>query len=212
MILVRHGREVFRPCQNIAVHPTTRFRIAKADLLLAMEQGATAILHSHPGASSDPSMIDRAGCEETGLRWIILGLPDGDVTTIEPSGYEAPLVGRPYVFGVFDCWSLIRDYFIQEIGIPLPDFERREDFWLRGENLYLDHAEEAGFVRVPEECLREHDVVLMALNSPIPNHGSVYVGDMKILHHRTNRLSGHDVFGGYWQKSTTHVFRHRSLV
>ena len=71
-------------------------------------------------------------------------------------------------------------------------------------------AEKAGFTKVQD--LKEHDVILMALGSTIVNHAAVYIGDNKVLQHCTNRLSSRDVYGGYWQKNTHCVVRHRSLL
>ena len=36
------------------------------------------------------------------------------------------------------------------------------------------------------------------------------LGDGLILHHLQGRLSSRDVYGGYWQKITTHILRHRT--
>jgi cell wall-associated NlpC family hydrolase len=51
----------------------------------------------------------------------------------------------------------------------------------------------------------------MQVASPVPNHASVYLGDGLILHHLQGRLSSRDVYGGYWQKVSTHALRHPDL-
>ena len=48
----------------------------------------------------------------------------------------------------------------------------------------------------------------MQVASPVPNHAAVYLGDGLILHHLQGRLSSRDVYGGYWQKITTHILRY----
>ena len=58
-----------------------------------------------------------------------------------------------------------------------------------------------------------HEVLLMQVATRgIENHGDVFVGDGTILHHLYGRLSGHDVWGGYWKQHTTLVLRHRDLM
>jgi hypothetical protein len=51
----------------------------------------------------------------------------------------------------------------------------------------------------------------MQVASPVPNHAAIYLDDGPILHHLQGRLSSRDVYGGYWQKITTHTLRHQLL-
>jgi len=112
---------------------------------------------------------------------------------------------------VLDCYSLIRDWYAQERGIDLPDFTRFDEWWKRGENLYLDNFAGAGFHVVEPADMNLGDVLLMQVASPVPNHAAIYLGDGLILHHLQGRLSSRDVYGGYWQKITTHTLRHQLL-
>jgi cell wall-associated NlpC family hydrolase len=50
----------------------------------------------------------------------------------------------------------------------------------------------------------------MQLESNLPNHAAIYIGDQQILHHVQGRLSSRDVLGGYYIKSTAMVLRHES--
>ena len=90
------------------------------------------VCHSHPFASPQPSAADRAMCELTRLPWLIVNHPLGDVCAFVPIGYRTPLLGRPFVHGVHDCYSLIRDHYAWELGIELPDFPRAERWWEQG--------------------------------------------------------------------------------
>lgn len=81
-------------------------------------------------------------------------------------------------------------------------------------NLYLDNFGSAGFgvANLTDRTdLKVGDVLLMQVASPVPNHAAVYLGDGLILHHLQGRLSSRDVYGGYWQKVTTHALRHPDL-
>ena len=105
----------------------------------------------------------------------------------------------------------MRDWFRSERGVLLPNFARFDDWWKRGENLYLDNFSRVGFEVVNFADLRNllpGDCFLMQVASPVPNHAAVYLGDGLILHHLQGRLSSRDVYGGYWQKVTTHVLRY----
>jgi cell wall-associated NlpC family hydrolase len=76
--------------------------------------------------------------------------------------------------------------------------------------LYVDNFATAGFAVVDPDDLRVGDVLLMQVHSEVPNHAAIVLGDGLILHHLQGRLSSRDVYGGYWQKITTHTLRHQS--
>lgn len=216
LLLVHKGRQIYAPCRNLGVG-TDQFVIHPEDYFHADRRGQiVAVVHSHPNLPAAPSQADRVACEATGLPWFIVSYPGGDWRQLTPEGYVAPLVGRQWAHGVLDCYSLLRDWYAQERGIELLDFARLDEWWLRGENLYVDNFAKAGFAPVEGAGLggidpEEGDVLLMQIASPVPNHAAIYLGDGLILHHLQGRLSSRDVYGGYWRKVTTHVLRYRQF-
>lgn len=210
VVLVERGRSSYVPCRNVAVEGG-QFEIHGEDLAAAEERGSVVcVVHSHPDAAPTPSEADRVMCERSGLPWVIIGWPTGAVATLRPSGYQAPLVGRPFMHGVLDCYAIIRDWYARELGIELPDYDRGDRWWLRGEDLYMRWYLEAGFARIDGPPQR-HDMILMQIAAPVVNHGAVYLGDGLILQHCAGRLSSRDVYGGYWQRCTRAVMRHRDV-
>ncbi len=205
------GGEYWR-CKNLADTPIEHFIIDPRDYAAAEEAGEiTAVVHSHPNASANPSPADRVACEESGLPWWIVGLPSGTWRSCTPCGYTEPLIGRPFTHGVLDCYALIRDWYRIERDIDLPNFERRDDWWLRGCDLYLDHCAEAGFRCVSRQAPPHPevgDVVLMQIRANVSNHGAIWLGSDVILQHLYGRLSGRVTYGGYWRKHTTHWLRY----
>ena len=211
LVVVAKGRERYWPCRNLAVG-SDQFVMDPHDYAAACEAGEVmSVVHSHPNLSPEPSQADRVSCEASGLPWHIVSVPTERWSYMEPAGYVAPLVGREWSHGVLDCYSLIRDWYAQERGIDLPDFTRFDEWWKRGENLYLDNFESAGFHATDAMDMNPGDVLLMQVASPVPNHAAIYLGDGLILHHLQGRLSSRDVYGGYWQKITTHTLRHQLL-
>lgn len=206
LVIIRKGREVYRTCKNLAVQ-TDQFVLCPDDYSAAEAEGeVVAVVHSHPNASPLPSQADQVSCEATGLEWHIVNVPTGAWHSFKPTGYVAPLVGRVFSHGVLDCYAIIRDWYKQDRGIDLLDFDRHDGWWSRGQNLYLDNFGKAGF----ERCADLHDgaVLLMQIGSPVPNHAAIYLGDNMVLHHLQGRLSSRDMYGGYWQKHTTHILRY----
>lgn len=208
LLVIRKGREVYFSCRNIGVG-TDQFVIHPEDYAQADSEGEiVGVVHSHPNLPPTPSQADRVACEASGMPWYIVGVPIEAWAMIKPSGYVAPLVGRSWSHGVLDCYSLVQDWFEVNRGVMLPSFPRFDEWWKRGENLYLENFSNVGFVAIDAADIEAGDCFLMQVASPVPNHAAVYLGDGLILHHLQGRLSSRDVYGGYWQKITTHVLRY----
>lgn len=207
LIITTTTGPVFVPCRNMA-HGTDHFAIHPEDYAGAAERGEiVGVIHSHPDASANPSQADIVACEQSKLPWHIVGWPTGVWRSITPSGYVAPLLGRTWSHGVLDCLALIIDYHAQVLGVHVPDFERHDEWWYKGGNMYIDHHKAAGFTFVPTEDLRPNDVILMQVLADVPNHGAIYIGNNKVLHHLHKRVSCIDIYGGYWQRHTYGILR-----
>ena len=53
------------------------------------------------------------------------------------------LVGRQWQYGVFDCYSIVKDYY-ELLGINLPDYERPNDFQTC-KSIFLNDANKLNF-------------------------------------------------------------------
>lgn len=220
-LIVGVGKKArFIPCTNISSEPRTSFRIAPKEWARAADLGeVVAIWHSHVEVNNKPSDADRAGCEATQVPWLISSIyKQGEKfhhsapNTFEPSGFLMPYLERPYVFGTFDCYSLVVDYYQREYGIHLEHGQdkRIERWWHQGIDFIGDHYAANGFKVVSDDSWEEGDVLAFAINSPIPNHVAIYVTGDIILHHMVNRLSRRETCGAYWRTHMTHHLRHES--
>lgn len=193
------------------------FCISADDWIKAEELGTIAcIIHSHVDCSNLPSVADKVACEHIGLPWYIVSLVDDSWNEIVPTGYVPDLIGREFYHGVVDCYTLCSDWYKINRNIDLPHFHRKDDWWANGENLYVDNFESAGFEKLPTidgeldfASAQPGDAFLMQIQSDVPNHAAIYLGDGVIIHHLHGRLSSRDVFGGYYQKHTTHILRYK---
>jgi proteasome lid subunit RPN8/RPN11 len=207
VIATRYGQQLVI-CENQSEVPDN-FVISASDYLRAHNLGLPiGVVHSHCYLPPDPSEADKVQCEQSKLPWHILSVPTGKWRSISPSDYKAPLIGREFTHGVLDCYTLIRDYYQEVLGIHLRDFARDYEWWTRGQNLYLENFHHAGFREVRPEDIAKHDVLLMQIHSDVVNHGAIYVGDGQMLHHLNRRLSTREVYGGYYQRHTARVLRH----
>ena len=210
LVAIVKGRERYFPCHNRAADASEMFILDPDDYAATEDTGQiTEVFHSHPYSAATASEADRVGCEKSGLPWSICNPDLNTWDYIEPCGFRAPLVGREWVWGLTDCWALVRDWYTEN-GIPIRDWERPidpRDF--ERAPFFDDCWQEAGFTRITEDDdLRRGDAVLLSLNSPGLDHVGVYVGDQLLLHHLRGRLSSCDLYGGWLQKCTGKVLRH----
>lgn len=211
LVAVVKGRQRYVPCRNLA-EKTGDFVLHPEDWAAAEDAGTiVAVVHSHPNLPPRPSQADLVGCEKSGLPWLIVSWPSGEVREFAPTGYRAPFEGRAFAIGVLDCWSLIRDYYAATLSIDLPDFPREDRWWEKGHDLYTRFHREAGF-HIVADAPRANDLIVMQIGSRDPSHGAVFLGDGRILHHLAGRLSSRDVYGGWYRKVTRHVMRHERLM
>lgn len=214
LAIIVKGKLVYKRCKNISAGK--QFIMAPEDYAECEDLGEiVGICHSHIDESVEPSQTDKLGIENTNKPWIIVNPKTEEYSVTFPSGFKLPLIGREFKHGTVDCLSLIRDYYKQELNIDMPDFVREDNWWLNGGDMYRDNFAACGFVKVGGSeftALNKHDVIVMQVCSPVPNHGAVYVGDNVILQHCQDRLSSRDVYGGYWRKATNMVLRHKELL
>lgn len=214
LVAVVKGKQQYFHCRNIApgkedfiLDPLDYIRVH--DFVESHAGQIVAVIHSHPSTAAIPSMADKVGCEQSGLRWFIFSHKTGEWSLFDPSGYQAPLVGRPFKHGIFDCYSALRDWYKLKRGIEIPDYDRDQEWWRKGQNLLMDNFRSAGFEQTNESHLQEGDVLLINICSSVVNHCAVYVGDDQVFHQTMNRLSSREVYGGWLKKNTRMALRYK---
>ncbi|WP_061175526.1 C40 family peptidase [Caballeronia pedi] len=222
VVVRRDASLVYVACRNVATEHE-HFVIDGNDYARAEDTGLVmAIAHSHPYQSPEPSLADRTGIERTGLPWLIVNVPTGHYTITRPSGFNAPLVGRPFVHGVHDCYSIVRDYYAEQ-GVMLNDYPRAFGWWEQrgGPDLYRQNFAKEGFHIVlahsPQTLddynrIKRNDLLLMNIRAAHDNHMAVYLGGGVMLHHLIGQASKREAYQEFYQRRTTAVLRHERFM
>lgn len=198
------------PKENLAADPTKGFEMAEDTWLNSGPiQG---VLHSHTLAKGgiNVSKEDMAGHLATLVPWGVC-LTDGSACTdhiwLDDNNINAPLIGRPFIPGIFDCYSAGMAYYWQTLGIRLKDYPRDDSWWEHGENMLLDFFLDAGFKEVNKEDVKVGDAILNQLGSSKINHCAIVLEGNLIYHHLTKRPSRREVMGG-WLRQARKVIRY----
>ena len=204
--------------KNLSHEPKRSFYMDPTAWLSAREAGGEVIgvFHSHPDRSPKPSMPDRQQCEATGLPWLIVSPHTGRHEWLEPEGFKAPLVRRPFAWGVFDCSTLLRDYYEYTLGLTIwiPEGYAWR-FWKErpAPRVFESAIERNDVVAIPKEEIRLHDMIFMRLASyHVINHCGMYLGNGELLHHMVDCLSGAGVYDERLRRATVMVCRCASMM
>lgn len=211
--IIAKGR--YHPCKNIHDSPIDHFAIAPKDYARIEKKGdIQTVFHSHVGSFNKFSPHDARVCRQMNVPWLMYCTGTDEWHYADPTG-NAPYLGRQWHYGIQDCYSLARDFYLRELAIELDDFERKEEFeWTNPNwNMFEENLESQGFITCDSPG-KKGDIFLMQLDAPHPNHFGVLVEPERNIfyHHLLDRLSEANVYGGYWEKNTSKILRHKELL
>ena len=195
------------PVKNEHSMPRVGFKISPLDYM-AYGGDAICMYHSHPHGEARASEGDIEVYEVTNLPQLVINWPYGQMSMYGVA--SAPLLGRPFVYGIFDCYALVRTYYMEQYGVELTDYVRPRFGWweLGAEDPFNHYYGHAGFRRV-EKDVQPGDLVLLRLAGSVKaNHVGVITDNSKMLHHRLNSFSCEVSYDGYYRDNTTAVLRY----
>lgn len=115
---------------------------------------------------------------------------------------------RVYIYGVTDCFTLIRDYFRNNYGIYLPsNIDRSFGWWFMGRDLYTDNFASYGFQET-RDYIKKDDVLIFRFDTGAPSHAAIYMGDGMMLHHMLGRFSCIEPYDGSYKMNLVGVLRY----
>jgi cell wall-associated NlpC family hydrolase len=197
--------------KNISNDPSMEVDLSVKDKLkVAKSQG---FIHSHPDGPHYPSETDMLSQMSAKIPYGIVACTNDSCSNsiwLDDNTLSISLDNRPFVHGIFDCYSLIRAWYFQNKNVILMDFAREFDWWEDNpqEDLYLKNFEKAGFKKIPDgEAMKEGDVILMNIQSSCVSHAAIYLGNNQLIHHLRNKITKKSVATS-WKKFFHTVVRY----
>jgi proteasome lid subunit RPN8/RPN11 len=201
------------PSINISEDPERHFRISREAMIETYKnKNVEAIIHSHidyPHASE----ADMRNQEAMNIPWGIAFVNDGKKGGIHFWGKQLSvmqLMERPFIHGIYDCYSLVADFYKLNFKMDLPVVPREYGWWEQGKDLLRDGFEAAGFKPVAIAC-KMGDILLFKMRQPKLSHCMLHIGDDELIHHARNRLSTNVNVYKPIVKRANLILRHKDL-
>ena len=199
-------------CRNISDQPDTFVMNAQdtADYI----DDAKACWHSHADYSGF-SPADIKASKTLNMPYAVWNCGGSEAFWLDPS-QDAGLLGRAWNYGVYDCYSAVRDWYKQQLGIQLGDYPRRyEGEWSKPGFVFFEKNFAAeGFAKLPSGAeLVRGDVILFRIrNQDVCNHVAVVEDPAanKLYQHLIGRLAGTTSYSAYFRENAYMVVRRAS--
>lgn len=202
-------KKKYIPCENIHCEPEAHWKIDDNDIVKASKKGTLeAIIHSHPFKSDLTNVHSFVKNDEVRLPWapsvhdmetqLAYAIPFGIIIVnevgageiiwfgdqVKDLGYE----GRPFISGVYDCWTLIRSYYKKEYDIVLLNYPHYPIATNKKAKNNRPFMRKAGFKMIKQKDLQPGDLIGYKFGR-YAQHIAIYTGGDQILHQIQNQLS-----------------------
>jgi proteasome lid subunit RPN8/RPN11 len=186
----------YEPFKNKSPSPEDSFLIQSDRFNRYYIEGRVeCIIHSHnnyPYASVE----DQDQQKEMEVPFGIINLVNKSVKNVVFWGDQLPiqdLIGRPFFWGVWDCWALVRDAIRIKYNINTPNPSRDYGFWFKTISMFEKYIEgDFPFDYVDLRDIEPGDCLLYNMHgTKYLNHVAMMAENNKVLHHFENQISGY---------------------
>lgn len=216
LIIIKDGYYEVIKCNNISDDPENHFIIDYNDYINASEKGEIiATYHSHNDQNKDRfnslSLFDIEQAKKNNLIYIMYYVPRGTFSVIDPKDSNSKYTGRQFEIGVTDCFTLLRDFYLDELNIAITNYSRTSDWQSINKNLIEDTFVMEGFEVVKD--LEYGDVLLFSKSKTSPaEHIGIYIGNNLYLHHSNFENSNVTYYSEFYKRQTKYIIRHKDRL
>ena len=206
------------PCRNRSDDKKNNFMISPQDYLNCSILGKIiACYHSHVNESIEFSEMDKHNSNLYKVHYILYNIKYDFFNFHKPNEENNPYIGRPFVLGQSDCFTLMKEYALKEesIHISFPKDLVYPKYLEDIKDLYENNFKHQGFLKLDKNVkLQKSDGLMMTfpgVSNEFPTHAAVYIGDGLILHQPFNSFSCVNIYDSFLKKHTSYVLRYKEL-
>ena len=226
-LIVRNERNkpIVFPCENVSNDKEDNYKISPEDYLSASDSGdIEAVYHSHSKEShwDNFTPLDLIN-EGHGLEVVLYLLHKNKFLISSKNNYLNQYLERDYVPKVTDCFTLLTDFYKDQLNIHVKqydysvfDFFNEENWKNKKESPFDVYFEKEGFEEVEYEDIKLHDVLFFKnVKEFAPTfscHMALYMGDDIMLHQPFNMVSELSPFTKKHMRYINKIIRHKKLL
>lgn len=205
-LLIESGNyESFIPCKNISSNKSKHFEISPLDYLrIAENNKIIGIIHSQH--SFLPSSLDIVNSLGHNLKSYIYSLDFDEFLEITEGHLKyKKYLGKIFEIGKQDCFTLIRDFYKQELNIEINNYPRNDNWYKENPNIIIENYQKEGFQEAEIKDIKHSDIIIF--NS---GHFGIYLDGDLLLHHQRNKLSNIERLTEEWKSFISNIYRFSS--
>ena len=207
----KRGKEEVFKCGNVSKTPELTFKIKTEDYVKASRAGKViATYHSHSNGIDAFSEFDKFNSNNHKLIYYLYCISKNLFLKYDPNQEFNSYIGRTFRIGESDCFTLMRDFYNNELSIPIKDYHRAENWKQEDKYIFEDNYKSEGFSKVQGEY-KKYDCHLFRFRGSAAEHIAVNLGNNLILHQPLNGFSRIEELTPKHKKFIHFTIRHKDI-
>jgi len=195
-------------CENISFNKKEHSILNPLDYIKAEKIGNIVGTY-HSQKNNEPSLIDNLTSDNHNIFSIVYCWESEKFYLIKPQLIS--YLYKNFEIGKYDCFTLIKNYYHQQLNISLNDYKREEGWYLNTPKLISDSFNKEGFMIVDKKDRKLHDVLLFGKDFDNLYHMGIFLRNNMFIHHPRNLKSVIEDLG-HWESKLILTIRHKSLL